>query len=133
MPPNPNELIASSRTNDMLSTLKGWFDYIIIDTPPVGMVADAMLLLNYCDVNLFMVRHNHTLKNIFQHIMFTFEKRSIQNVNIIVNDLPVTQNGYGYNYSYGYNYGYGYYHKEKKNILNRIFDMHVFKNNHKTV
>ncbi len=131
LPPNPNELIASSRTSEMISTLKNWFDYIVIDTPPVGMVADAMLLLNYSNVNLFMVRHNKTLKNIFQHIMNTFKKRNIPNVNIIVNDLPVPQNGYGYNYNYGYNYGYGYYNNEKKNILNRIFEPRIFKSNHK--
>ena len=131
LPPNPNELIASPLTLELLSTLKNWFDYIVIDTPPVGMVADAMLLLNYSDINLFMVRHNYTMKNICQQIVNTFKKRNIPNVNIIINDLPLVQRGYGYSYSYGYNYSYGYYHKEKKNILTKIFDVQLFRGNHK--
>ncbi len=131
VPPNPNELIASPVTNEMIFNLKQWFDYIIIDTPPVGMVADAMLLFNFSDVNIFMVRHNYTRKAIFKQIVSTLKKRNIQNVNIIINDLPVAQSGYGYGYNYGYNYnygyGYGYYNKEKPAFMDKIFRHKLYK------
>ena len=126
VPPNPNELIASDKTKEMLQLLHEKFDYIVIDTPPVGMVADALLLFNYSNVNIFVVRHNYSRKGMIKTIVSTLKKRNIQNVNVVINDLPVTRNkyGYGYGYGYGYNYnygyGYGYYMNEKRNIFKRI-------------
>jgi len=126
VPPNPNELIASEKTKEMLQLLREKFDYIIIDTPPVGMVADALLLFNYSTVNIFVVRHNYSRKGMIKTIISTLKKRNIQNVNLVVNDLPVTRNkyGYGYGYGYGYNYnygyGYGYYQNAKRNIFSRF-------------
>jgi tyrosine-protein kinase Etk/Wzc len=136
IPPNPNELIASSKTEELISTLKQWFDYIVIDTPPVGMVADALLLINYSDTNIFMVRHNHTRKSMFKQMVSTLLKRNIENVNIVINDLPIANENYGYGYGYGYNYsygyGYGYYHKEKTNFVSKLLKNRFFNKQKKT-
>jgi tyrosine-protein kinase Etk/Wzc len=138
IPPNPNELIASQKTKELIHVLTQWFDYIVIDTPPVGMVADALLLIHYSDTNIFMVRHNHTRKSMFKQLISTLKKRNIENVNILINDLPLTNenSGYGYGYGYGYNYnygyGYGYYHKEKSSIFSKIFPNGILKKEKKT-
>ncbi len=131
IPPNPNELIASNYTKELIENLVKDYDYIIIDTPPIGMIADALLLFKYADVKILMVRHNTTNKSMLHNIASTLTNRKIENVNIIINDLPVIKNKYGYGYSYGYgynhNYGYGYGYYNKQNIKNNIFRK-IFRN-----
>ena len=68
VPPNPSELIASDKTGELFSRLKEEYDYIILDTPPVGLVTDAFLLMQHSDANLFVVRQNYTLKKVFSAI-----------------------------------------------------------------
>jgi len=105
IPPNPMELIASEYTNNLFQALKQTYNYIIVDTPPVGMVADALLLVKYSDVNIFVVRHNYTLKKMLDKLVQNLHKREIQKVNVILNDVHLQRNyGYGYNYNYGYGY-----------------------------
>jgi tyrosine-protein kinase Etk/Wzc len=108
IPPNPMELIANERTNALFAELKKRYDYILVDTPPVGMVADALLLLKHSDVNLFMVRQNVTNKKVFAQIMKNFVKRDVKNVNIILNDIRSNNWYHTYNYGYNYNYSYAY-------------------------
>jgi capsular exopolysaccharide synthesis family protein len=108
IPPNPSELIASERTKQLFSKLKEIYDYIIIDTPPVGLITDAYLLTKYSDVNLFIVRHNQTNKNVFESVFKEFENTHANNIGIIVNDINVDKRVYGYGYRYAYGYGYGY-------------------------
>lgn len=109
IPPNPMELIANDQTRDMFDELKKTYDYILIDSPPVGVVADAYLLIKYADVNIFITRQNYTLKKVFGQLMQSFEKRGISNVNIVLNDIRLDKRmGYYYSYGYVYNYGYGY-------------------------
>ena len=109
IPPNPAELIASEKCNELFEELKKLYDYIIIDTPPLGLVTDAFLLMRYTDVNLFIVRQGHTNKNIFGNIIKDLADRGC-NVSIVINGVDAGK-GYGYhygNYKYGYSYGYGY-------------------------
>ena len=91
--------------------MKERYDYIIIDTPPLGLVTDAFLLMRHTDVNLFIVRQGITNKNIFGSIIKDLEDRGIK-VSIIINGID-TGKSYGYSYGkyrygYGYAYGYGY-------------------------
>lgn len=111
VPPNPAELIASEKCNQLFEELKERYDYIIIDTPPLGLVTDAFLLMRHSDVNLFIVRQGVTNKNIFGSIIRDLEERKI-NLSIIINGIKA-EKGYGYSYGsrkygYGYAYGYGY-------------------------
>ena len=108
IPPNPAELIASEKCFDLFTKLKETYDYIIIDTPPLGLVTDAFLLMRHSDVNLFIVRQGQTNKNIFGSIIKDIEDRGLD-ASIVINGIE-TGKGYGYGrYKYGYGYGgYGY-------------------------
>ena len=109
IPPNPAELIASEKCNELFEELKKRYDYVIIDTPPLGLVTDAYLLMRYSDVNLFIVRQGHTNKGIFGNIIKDLANREVP-ISIVVNGVDAGK-GYGYrygNYKYGYSYGYGY-------------------------
>ncbi|MDN5349505.1 MAG: tyrosine-protein kinase Etk/Wzc, partial [Bacteroidales bacterium] len=94
VPPNPAELIASEKCKTLFDELRERYDYIIIDTPPVGLVTDAFLLMKHTDVNLFIVRQNYTHKKIFESIIKDIEDRNIP-MNILVNDIRMG-GGYGY-------------------------------------
>lgn len=109
IPPNPAELIASEKCNEFFELLKERYDYIIIDTPPLGLVTDALLLVRYSDVNLFIVRQGVTNRNIFGSIVKDLEDRGIK-MSIIINGIEAGKSyGYGkYSYGYGYANGYGY-------------------------
>ena len=107
VPPNPSELIASGKTDELFSKLKEEYDYIVLDTPPVGLVTDAFLLVKYSSTNLFVVRHNYTSKRMFQTLIRNLIQKNIQNVNIIVNDIKLKTKGY--EYQYGYRYDTKYY------------------------
>ena len=114
IPPNPAELIASEKCEELFTLLKEKYDYIIIDTPPVGLVTDAFLLMRFSDVNLFIVRQGVTNKNIFGSIIKDFENRNIE-ASIVINGVETGKGYYGkkygsYRYGYGYAYGYGYGH-----------------------
>ena len=109
IPPNPAELIASTKCQELFDALKERYDYIIIDTPPLGLVTDAFLLMKHSDVNLFIVRQGVTNKNIFGSIIQDLAGRNL-NAPIIINGME-TAKSYGYrygNYKYGYGYAYGY-------------------------
>jgi capsular exopolysaccharide synthesis family protein len=113
IPPNPAELIESPRMNEFFKKAREQFDIIIIDTPPVGMVIDALLAARYSDVSLFILRQNYSNKNILDLIEEIYQKHEVSNMGILMNDIRHKgYYGYGYryyNYGYGYSYGYGYY------------------------
>ena len=112
IPPNPAELIASEKCNEFFDLLKEKYDYIIIDTPPLGLVTDAFLLMRFADVKLFIVRQGVTNKSIFGSIIKDLEDRGID-ASIVINGIQTNKGYYGkrygsYRYGYGYAYGYGY-------------------------
>ena len=112
IPPNPAELIASEKCDEFFKLLKEKYDYIIIDTPPLGLVTDAFLLMRFADVKLFIVRQGVTNKNIFGSIIKDLEDRGID-ASIVINGIQTNKGYYGkrygsYRYGYGYAYGYGY-------------------------
>lgn len=112
IPPNPAELIASQRCDEFFNLLKEKYDYIIIDTPPLGLVTDAFLLMRFADVKLFIVRQGVTNKNIFGSIIKDLEDRGMD-MAIVINGIQTSKGYYGkrygsYRYGYGYAYGYGY-------------------------
>ena len=109
IPPNPAELIASAKCDELFAELKKRYDYIIIDTPPIALVTDSLLLMRHSDANLFIVRQGVTNKNAFGGLIKDLEDRGMH-FSIIINGVKA-EKGYGYggkNYGYGYGYGYGY-------------------------
>ncbi len=110
IPPNPAELIETERMEAFFEQAKKDFDYIVIDTPPVALVTDSILISRYADASIFMIRQKYSSKHVFE-LMNTIEvNKKMKHVNILVNDLKIPKY---YGYSYGYAYGYGYGYKEK--------------------
>jgi capsular exopolysaccharide synthesis family protein len=107
IPPNPVELIESKKMEELLTRLRERFDYILIDTAPVGLVSDAKNLFPLIDATLFVIKFNYTPQAKLVEVAESLEGLNLKNVGIIFNAIDA-DGSYGY-YSYGYsNYGYGY-------------------------
>lgn len=114
IPPNPAELIETEQMKKFMERAKKEFDYIIIDTPPVAIVTDTLLLAPYVDVNLFIVRQRYTSRNTLEMIDQLNNQGELKNMAIVINDISLTGYygygmRYGYTHGYGYSYGYNYY------------------------
>lgn len=109
IPPNPLELIASERTDELINELKKHYDFIIIDSPPIGVVSDAYLLMKYSDVNIFVVRQGFSNKEAFLNNANQLKQKNIPHVSIVINDVKAK----GLTYDYGYEYTY--YEEDDKN------------------
>lgn len=107
VPPNPAELLLQPAMAAMIRYLKEHFDYIIMDTPPVGLVTDAQILGEYTDACLYIVRHQYTMKAQIQLLDSYFRGSRLPNMGVILNDIKAGD-AYRYNYG-GYGYGNGYY------------------------
>ncbi len=108
IPPNPLELIASGKTEELLLELKKKYDYIIIDSPPIGVVSDAYLLMSFSDVNLYVLRQGFTQKEAFSNNISHLTQKNIPHVCVVINDVKAK----GLLYDYGYEYTY--YAEDKK-------------------
>lgn len=107
IPPNPSELIASDRCSQFFKELKEIYDYIIVDTPPLMWVTDALLLMKYVDTSVYVVRQDVTYKKAFEAVIKDLESRKYS-ISLVINGINY-KGLYGYRYSYGYGgYGYGY-------------------------
>lgn len=129
VPPNPGELIISERMGDLIEELKQRYDYIILDTPPVGLVSDALELDQFCDVTLYIVRQNFSKKDMITLLNNRVKRGELKNTSIIMNGFENkarygTSYGYGYGYGYGNNsYAAGYHEKEiLKTRIEKIWD-----------
>ncbi|NLV20296.1 MAG: polysaccharide biosynthesis tyrosine autokinase [Bacteroidetes bacterium] len=109
IPPNPAELIESERMVDFFKRARKQYDYIIVDTPPVAIVTDTLLLTPYVDINLFVVRQRYSSKNTIDLINDLEEQGGLKNIGILINDISIS-GYYGYGLRYGNTMGYrGYY------------------------
>ncbi len=114
VPPNPLELIASERTDEVFRELRKIYDFILIDSPPVGVVSDAYLLTKYADVTLFVVRQGYTHKEAFTNNIEHLKQKKIANVSLVLNDVKAR----GMAYDYGYEYTY---YSDNGNSMNGLF------------
>lgn len=118
VPPNPSELIDSDKNRALLKELKKRYDYIILDTPPVNLIADAQCLAKESDINLFVVRSEQTNKAAFKISLAELIERNDVKVHFVFNDIKTVAQKYGYGARYdkgyyGYGYGYGYFDNEQ--------------------
>ena len=114
-PPNPSELILSDSLRDLMEELKEIYDVIIIDAPPVGLVADALQMKDLAEATMYVVRYGYTRKGQLFIIEDIAQKDKLPKPFIILNGVQFKKGSdYGYNYGYGYGYGYGndYYEDE---------------------
>ncbi|RYY98077.1 MAG: polysaccharide biosynthesis tyrosine autokinase [Chitinophagaceae bacterium] len=119
IPPNPAELLLEKKLEDLFAYLRSNYDFIVMDTAPVGMVGDAMSLAHFVDITLYIVRQGVTHKKQLEMVNDFYKSGKLPKMSIILNDVKL-QAGYGYygygrygygygSGSYGYGYGYGYY------------------------
>ena len=112
-PPNPAELLEGEKMIELITMLKKDYDCIVLDTPPIGLVTDGVVLMKNADISLFVVRHNYTKIKSLSIVNNLHHQKIIQNLNIIINDFSYEDNSYGYGYGYGYGTnGYGYYEED---------------------
>ncbi len=126
VPPNPTELLARDGLEKAIKTLKENFDYVILDTAPVGMVTDTLLIGRTADLSVYVCRADYTRKAEFTLINELAENNKLPNLCIAINGFDLQKKKYGYYYGYGkygkyygygkrYGYGYGY-GKEKQDV-----------------
>jgi len=113
MPPNPAELLMTDRLRQALKELRDQYDHIILDTSPVGLVTDSLLLDEEADQSLVVARQGFTVNGHIQMLDELYRQRKLPRMGLVLNGVKVGS-GYGYGrYSYGYGYGYGYYSDDK--------------------
>lgn len=120
IPPNPTELVARKTLDVAINTLKQNFDYVILDTAPIGMVTDTQLISRVADLSVYVCRANYTHKSDYALINDLKRENKLPNLCTLINGIDMNQrkNGYYYGYGkygkygygkkYGYGYGYGY-------------------------
>ncbi len=106
IPPNPNELLAKNALDELIYEMRNKYDYILIDTAPIGLVSDSFLLNRLSDVNLYVARSGYTPKKMIEHAERHFNDKRLEKIYFILNDVDL--NGSEYRYGLGKKYGYGY-------------------------
>ena len=118
VPPNPTELVARKSLEQAIDLLKQHFDYVILDTAPIGMVTDTRLIARVADLSVYVCRAGYTHKNDFELINELEQEKKLPNLCVLINGIDMSKRKNGYYYSYGkygkygygkkYGYGYGY-------------------------
>lgn len=119
IPPNPNELLLSENMKRLIATLRENFDYVIIDTAPIGLVSDSFLIIPYSDIQLYVTRASYSTKNCLKVMHQAIRDNRLSDPYIVLNGVDITTGSYSYR-KYGYyshntksTYGYGYSNKTK--------------------
>jgi len=99
LPPNPAELLLTGRTNQLFEDLRRRFDHIVLDTPPLGLVTDALLLGRQADLTIFVTRFRQTTREHLHLAREVYREQKLPNLGILFNGVK-NRSGYGYN-SYG--------------------------------
>jgi tyrosine-protein kinase Etk/Wzc len=119
IPPNPAELLMNDKLKVLIEELRRRFDYILIDTPPVGLVSDALLIEEYADITCYVIRQDYTYKSQLGIVNDLFKSRKVKQLYLVVNDIKTQKNaltGYGNGYR---NYGYAL-PENNSSVLNTI-------------
>ena len=113
---DPTTLLESPKFVSMMEQLKKNFDYIILDTPPLGSVADALTISQYCDGSILVVRSGEVPKKLVADSVQMLRRTEKPLLGVVLNRVDVSKSGknYGYYYRYGYGNGYGYGNEKKK-------------------
>lgn len=131
VPPNPAEMLLDPKLGELFDYARRNFDIVIVDTAPVGLVSDAIILGERADCTLYILRQNYTYKKQVELIDELYRLKKLPRLSLLLNDVEVGT-GYGgyygnYGYQYGYGYGAGYFDesgkkKKKKGILGKILN-----------
>ncbi len=124
IPPNPAELLMTDRMSNLMKEAKGVYDYIIVDTAPVGLVTDTLLIKDFADVTLYITRAGVLEKKSLSVLKDIYENKKLNNITALVNGIDLEA---GYGYGYGKRYVYGGYVEDEIQVKNRFFNF--FKKN----
>jgi capsular exopolysaccharide synthesis family protein len=102
-PPNPSELFASDRLDQLFESVKNQYDYVIVDTAPIGLVADAFRVNQFVDATIYVARADYTYKTALSEMHVLYEQNKLHNLTMVLNGV---QSGARYGYNYGEHYGY---------------------------
>jgi capsular exopolysaccharide synthesis family protein len=117
--PNPSELLAKEKLDELINTLKDTYDDIIIDSPPIHLVTDALIIARVADAALYVVRQDYTHKNEFEFIKEINTSNRFKKFTIVFNGVKKDMSGYGYGYS-SYNHYNSYADNEKETIGSNV-------------
>lgn len=108
IPPNPNELLMKPALSKLLEDAKKYYDIIIIDSAPIGVVSDTFLLASQADMTVYVTRENVTPKNAISYVNEVHDDNKLPNMYLVLNGVELARNKGRYGrYGYGYTYGYG--------------------------
>jgi len=112
VPPNASELVLNKKVDVLLEELKRSYDYIIIDTPPIMLISDSMVLMRKVGLGIFVMNTEKATKNGVKHLEEIVQTNRLEHTSIILNNVKTKRwkyyyGKYGYRYGYGYGYGYG--------------------------
>ena len=132
VPPNPTELVARPIFDTTIEQLKQKYDYIILDTAPIGLVTDTSIIAHVADLGVIISRADYTPKAAFRNINNLQQDKIFTKMATLINDIDMNQRknsysygygrkyGYGYGRKYGYGYGYGYGYEEENSKEGKI-------------
>ena len=109
IPPNPTELLESGRFEELINDVKGKYRYILIDCPPIDIIADTHIIEKYADNTFFLVRAGLMERSMTSEIEEIYKSGKLHNFSIILNGVETKGSKYGYRYGYRYGYHYGSY------------------------
>lgn len=115
LPPNPTELLFTPRLEAMIKQVRQVYDYVIIDCPPVEVVADTQILEQFADRTIFVVRAGLMERSMLPEIDALYKEKKYKNMTLVLNGTKASGGRYGKHYGYGYGYGYDYHYGNDKN------------------
>ena len=101
VPPNPSELLASRKVDELFATLRTRYDYIVVDSAPVGMVSDTFTLDRIADATVYVTRVNYSSLNDLRFIEEIYDDKRLKKLSVVVNGTA-SKKGYGYGYGRGH-------------------------------
>jgi capsular exopolysaccharide synthesis family protein len=104
-PPNPSELLLNGEFTSMLDELREQYDFVLMDTPPVGLVTDGIMAMKRADISIYVFRANYSKKDFLHNLQRILKVNKFTNVTTLLNAVPSTKESY---------YGSGYYEEDRK-------------------
>ena len=114
IPPNPTELLFDERLKQVIDTVKEQYDYVLIDCPPIELVADTQIIEKQADRTIFVVRTGLLERSMLAELEKIYEEKKYKNMSLILNGTEGSGGRYGYRYGYHYGYGSGYHYGSDK-------------------
>lgn len=110
IPPNPTELLFDDRLKQAIDTVREQYDYVLIDCPPIELVADTQIIEKLADRTIFVVRAGLLERSMLAELEKIYGEKKYKNMSLILNGTEGSGGRYGYRYGYHYGYGYGYHY-----------------------